>query len=119
MSFLPWLVLAHGRSFVFLYYMTPVVPFLCLAAAWGVQRLPRRFRLAGPALGLASVGLLVFWWPVLTASPVSFSGWRERVVFHDCRSDRLPASLPSDRGGTPEAWLRLLKGPPPHGWCWV
>ena len=119
LSFLPWLVLAHGRSFVFLYYMTPVVPFLCLAAAWGAAQLRGLLRLAGPGLAIASLLLLVFWWPVLTAEPVSFAGWRERVPFHDCRADRQPQLLPPDKNGRPEAWVRLLSGNPPSGWCWV
>jgi dolichyl-phosphate-mannose-protein mannosyltransferase len=118
-TFLPWLLLGLGRSFVFLYYMTPVVPFLCLAAAWAVAVAARRFRWAAPALAVASVLLLAWWWPVLTASPVSFGGWRQRVVFHDCRADRQPPLLPADHGGQPSAWVRLLQGSPPGGWCWV
>src|SRR5262249_56963619 len=114
--YVPWLILAGGRSFVFIYYMTPVVPFLCLAIGWGFAQLQGRLRLAGPALAVASVLLLAFWWPVLTAEPVSFSAWRERVVFHDCRSDRWPPRLPS---GDERAWVRLLQGAPPSGWCWV
>ena len=115
-SYLPWLFLAGGRSFVFIYYMTPVVPFLCLAIGWGVAQLHGRLRLVGPALAVASVLLLVFWWPVLTAEPVSFEAWRERVVVHGCRSDRQPPRLPS---GDERAWVRLLRGAPPSGWCWV
>lgn len=119
LSYLPWLVLAHGRSFVFLYYMTPVVPFLCLAVAWSAGQLSGLLRLAGPVLAVASLLLLVFWWPVLTAEPVSFAGWRERVPFHDCRADRQPQLLPPDQNGRPQAWVRLLSGDPPKGWCWV
>jgi dolichyl-phosphate-mannose-protein mannosyltransferase len=118
-SYLPWLVLAHGRSFVFLYYMTPVVPFLCLAIGWGHTRLAGRLRAVTAGLAVASVLLLAFWWPILTAQPVSAGEWRTRVVFHDCRADDHPPRLPADSGGLPRAWLRLLHGSPPSGWCWV
>jgi dolichyl-phosphate-mannose-protein mannosyltransferase len=118
-TYLPWLLLGQGRSFVFLYYMTPVVPFLCLAAAWGISRLGRASRWVLPAVALTSALLLVFWWPILTANPISYGGWRERVVFHDCRPGDQPEKLPPDRGGQPSGWLQLLHGRSPHGWCWV
>ena len=119
MSYLPWLVLGQGRSFVFLYYMTPVVPFLCLAVGWAHTRLAFRLRLLSPALAVASLLLLLFWWPILVAHPISAGEWRSRVVFHDCRSNLHPEHLPADSGGRPQAWLRLLHGSPQHGWCWV
>ena len=119
MTYLPWLVLAHGRSFVFLYYMTPVVPFLCLAVGWAHTRLAPRLQVLSPALAAASILLLLFWWPILTAQPISAGEWRSRVVFHDCRANLQPQHLPADAGGQPRAWGRLLHGPPQHGWCWV
>jgi dolichyl-phosphate-mannose-protein mannosyltransferase len=118
-TFLPWLVLAQGRSFVFMYYMTPVVPFLCLAVGWAAARLVGSWRLIIPGVALASVVLLIFWWPILTANPTSFAGWRERVVFHDCRAQDQPQHLPPDSHGVPRAWVKLLHGAPPGGWCWV
>jgi dolichyl-phosphate-mannose-protein mannosyltransferase len=118
-TFLPWLVIAHGRSFVFIYYMTPAVPFLCLAVGWAGSKLVGRWRVMMPGIALASLLLLIFWWPILTANPTSFAGWRERVVFHDCRSQDQPQHLPPDSNGVPGAWLKLLHGPPPSGWCWV
>jgi dolichyl-phosphate-mannose-protein mannosyltransferase len=118
-TYLPWLVLAHGRSFVFLYYMTPVVPFLCLAVGWACWSLRARVRVLAPAVAVCACLLLLFWWPVLTANPISFGAWRSRVVFHDCRSNDQPEKLPMDANGQPRAWLQLLHGRPPGGWCWV
>ena len=50
-GYVPWLVLAHGREFVFLFYALPTVPFLCLAAGparptsagtrWAASRWPQ------------------------------------------------------------------------------
>jgi dolichyl-phosphate-mannose-protein mannosyltransferase len=119
LTYLPWLLFAHGRSFVFIYYMTPIVPFLCLAMGWAAFQLPGRLRLALPGAVVASVLLLVFWWPILTENPVSFGAWRDRVVFHDCRAADQPARLPMDSHGVPRAWLKLLHGEPQGGWCWV
>jgi dolichyl-phosphate-mannose--protein O-mannosyl transferase len=118
-TYLPWLVLAHGRSFVFLYYMTPVVPFLCLAVGWAAARIGRAAVWSAPAFALLSILLLAFWWPVLTANAVGIGGWRDRVVFHHCRPQDQPERLPADRNGRPLAWIRVLHGSPPGGWCWV
>ncbi|HEY0387582.1 MAG TPA: glycosyltransferase family 39 protein [Gaiellales bacterium] len=118
-TYVPWLLLAHGRSFVFLYYMTPVVPFLCLAVGWAAVRVGHAAVWAAPAFAVLSIALLVFWWPVLTARPVAFGGWRDRVVFHHCRPEDQPQRLPRDRNGRPLAWIRVLHGSPPAGWCWV
>jgi len=118
-TYLPWLVLAHARSFVFLYYMTPVVPFLCLAVGWACWSLRGRVRVLAPAVAVCACLLLVFWWPILTAKPISYGAWRSRVVFHDCRSNDQPEKLPADANGRPRAWIQLLHGRPPGGWCWV
>jgi dolichyl-phosphate-mannose--protein O-mannosyl transferase len=118
-TYLPWLVVAHGRSFVFLYYMTPVVPFLCLAVAWIAWLLRTRVPSLTVVVPVAALLLIVFWWPVLTANPISYGAWRTRVVFHSCRAADQPDRLPTNTPGHPRAWLQVLHGRPPSGWCWV
>ncbi|HEX2221505.1 MAG TPA: hypothetical protein VHK06_03190, partial [Candidatus Limnocylindria bacterium] len=111
----PWLVLAGSRDQVFIWYLLPAIPFLCLglgvAAAWAWQRRGVAWRgvlAAGAALTVAS---FVFYYPLLTGLPVSPAEWRLRIPFRDCERAGAPTlPLPDDS---------ISSGPPPMGWCWV
>jgi dolichyl-phosphate-mannose-protein mannosyltransferase len=112
-TYLPWLVLTGSRSFVFIWYLLPTVPFMCAAlgvlASWAWSSVRGRV-----ALGLAGAALVVsfaFFFPILTALPMSPDDWRARIWFTDCaRPDAPPLELPNDV---------IDKGPPPRGWCWI
>ena len=98
--YLPFLAVNTGRSFTFLFYLLPAVPFMCLALAavvtpWARSRTGR----AGLALFSAlAIAFFVFFYPVLTAAPLSKSAVEARQWFGDCRPP--PGSLAS------------------NGWCW-
>jgi dolichyl-phosphate-mannose-protein mannosyltransferase len=84
-QFLPWLVVARP---LFLFYMTPVAPFMALAAAYGLRDLSRigapDRRIFVPtvaALLIVAVGLFVFFWPILTAQHISRDAWELRIWF--------------------------------------
>ena len=118
-TYLPWLLFDRVRTFVFLYYLVPVIPFLCLAIARvGVAALARpwgRVALAGFAAG--TLALMVFFYPVLTARPLTYEAWMARVgLFANC-------GLPGITGGRTVEGTRVLPaprpGPPPPGWCWI
>jgi dolichyl-phosphate-mannose-protein mannosyltransferase len=77
---LPWL--PQDRP-MFLYYMTPIVPFVALLEGAAIARLARansRFGMVAAGAALAMV-IALFWfhWPVLTAAPLSDHGWAVRV----------------------------------------
>ncbi len=124
-TYLPWLVLPGSRTQVFIWYLLPTIPFLYgalgLAAAWAWRWLAGR-----AAIGVAAVAVAVsfaFFWPVLTASPLSPSDWRSRIWFWDCSRPGSPTiSMPHDQNAF---WLKLIEdfavnpGPPPTGWCWI
>jgi len=100
----PWFVLAHSRSFVFLYYVLPTVPYLCalLACAASTLRSARAARAALAVLLASAVAGFVYYYPILTAAPISEDAWRARL-------------RPFGRCGT-------TVGPPkalPTGWCWL
>ncbi len=110
-SYLPWLVLTTGRSFVFLHYIVPVLPFLALALAWSVTRLPPRpRRWTAAAIAAVAIAVFVFWAPLIYAWPLSYDDWRLRIPFTDCTPGELTDGqyMPRPHGG-----------PPPDGWCWV
>ncbi|TMB54995.1 MAG: hypothetical protein E6J47_07245 [Chloroflexi bacterium] len=112
-TYLPWLVLTGSRSFVFIWYLLPTVPFMCAAlgilAAWAWSSI--RGRVAVATGGVLVLAAFVFFFPILTALPMSPDDWRARIWFTDCaRPDAPPLELPNDV---------IDKGPPPRGWCWI
>jgi dolichyl-phosphate-mannose-protein mannosyltransferase len=83
-QFLPWLAVSRP---LFLFYMAPVTPFLAVGTVYAIRdllglRLNDRLALAGAAAVVGvSVALFAFFWPVLTASPISFDAWQDRMWF--------------------------------------
>jgi dolichyl-phosphate-mannose--protein O-mannosyl transferase len=82
-QYLPWLLVTRP---LFLFYMTPVTPFLALAMTNGLRDISGaqapRARLAPAAGVVLAVTLLAFlyFWPVLVGSPLSRSAWEARIV---------------------------------------
>lgn len=108
-GFAPWLVLTGAREQTFLYLVLPAVPFMCLAvgAVVAALRKPRLGLAVTAAFGAATVALFVFYRPILTAEPLPYASWRNRIVFADCGDE--PGRLRP----------RTQPGPPPEGWCWA
>src|SRR4029453_14583694 len=78
-----WLPWAVQQRPMFVYYMTPVVPFVVLLQGAALARLARRHVagavLAGAALALAA-WLLLYHWPVLTGVPIPHDQWVARIA---------------------------------------
>jgi dolichyl-phosphate-mannose-protein mannosyltransferase len=86
-QYFPWFFAARTN---FLFYMTPVTPFLVLACVFALKHLAEfrigldRVRAVAPIAGflaVASVGLYVFFLPVLTGAPISYEMWKARIWF--------------------------------------
>jgi|SRR5680860_755718 len=79
-QYVPWLVIARP---LFLFYTTPLVPFLCLglafAAGW-TARFPL-WRWVPTFVAVVAVGGLLFWWPLLVGLEVPRSAWDLRILF--------------------------------------
>jgi dolichyl-phosphate-mannose-protein mannosyltransferase len=82
-QYVPWLFVSRP---LFLFYMTPVTPFLALGAALVLRDVASggRARSWVPALAAAlvvavSVGLFVFFEPVLAADHISYEAWQRRI----------------------------------------
>ncbi len=85
--YLPWLLVDRPQ---FLFYATPLAPFLVLACVYALRDLSQ-LRVAGSrarpylpvAVGLiaASVILFVWFWPTLTGGPLSEEAWKLRYWF--------------------------------------
>jgi dolichyl-phosphate-mannose-protein mannosyltransferase len=81
----PWFFAARTN---FLFYLAPVTPFLVLAATYAAKDLfevelgARRVRWLAPVAGLivvVSVGIFIFFLPVLTGRIISNGGWKLRM----------------------------------------
>ncbi|MBA3363009.1 MAG: phospholipid carrier-dependent glycosyltransferase [Actinobacteria bacterium] len=98
--YVPWLAVTTERSFTFLFYLLPAVPFMCLALAAVATPLARSLigRAALALLCALAIAFFSFFYPVLTATPISKPALEARQWFDDCRVS--PGSLA------------------PNGWCW-
>jgi dolichyl-phosphate-mannose-protein mannosyltransferase len=88
-QYFPWF-LAKRTSFIF--YMTPVTPFMVLAWVYLLRdtrfmtgRLFRHWRWeispVAAAIMVLSVAAFIFFFPVLTAAPISHTAWQARMWF--------------------------------------
>lgn len=79
-QYVPWL--AQTRPTLFLFYMTPVVPFMALALAHLVWRSLAvrglRWWLA-PLIAVLAVAAFVYWYPVLAGEELTWEAWRQRM----------------------------------------
>lgn len=112
-TYLPWLILSGSRTQVFVWYLLPTIPFLY--AALGLVAALAWSSVAGRiATGVTAAAIaisFVFFYPILTAVPLSQDEWRARIWFIDCtRPDAATLTLPDDE---------INRGPPPSGWCWI
>jgi len=112
-TYLPWLFLSGSRSQVFIWYLLPTIPLLYAAVglwaalAWSSLR----GRIAVGLAALAVAASFVFFYPILTAAPLTPDAWRSRIWFTDCSRPGAPTlTLPDDE---------IDQGPPPSGWCWI
>ncbi len=130
-TYLPWLVLARGRDAVFIFYLLPSIPFMCLALAWAGQRLGHSWeaRTAVSLFAAGAVAMFVFYWPLLTAGPIAPSAWHQRLwVFDSSQQCAKPpgvektTTVTETKNGTPsshESVTNTNSSLPPTGWCWV
>jgi dolichyl-phosphate-mannose--protein O-mannosyl transferase len=111
-TLLPWVMLRGDRSQVFIFYLLPTVPFMCLALALAVQALGRSLagRVATVAFLGAALTVFVFFYPILAALPIAPDQWRTRILFDDCATAARGVSTLPD--------AETASGDPPAGWCW-
>jgi dolichyl-phosphate-mannose-protein mannosyltransferase len=82
-QYLPWLAVTRP---LFLFYLTPVTPFLALGTAYVLRDLVaaavgRRWVAvsAAAAVVVISVGVFAFFWPVLTGDHLAKGAWDRRI----------------------------------------
>jgi dolichyl-phosphate-mannose--protein O-mannosyl transferase len=81
---------------LFLFYMTPVTPFLALGAVYAIRDVAEaRYSrwVTAPAAALlvvVAVSVFAFFWPVLTGDTIGLDAWWARIWFY-----RGPGLLPN------------------------
>ena len=112
-TYLPWLILSGSRSQVFIWYLLPTIPFLYGALGLLAGRLWGSLagRIAGTAYAAVVLASFLFFFPIVSALPISAGDWRARIWFSYCERPGAPTlTLPDDQ---------VNSGPPPAGWCWI
>ena len=86
-QYFPWFFAARTN---FLFYMTPVTPFMVLAAVYALRDLSdarigeEKARALAPVaavLVVIAVGVFAFFLPVLTGRAISYTAWKARIWF--------------------------------------
>ncbi|CAN5512225.1 phospholipid carrier-dependent glycosyltransferase [soil metagenome] len=109
-SYAPWFLLAGDRSAVFLFYLLPALPFMCLALALVAVRASRTSGGAAVVGSFCVVAALLFafYFPLLSGTALPYQAWRARIWrFDSCQE----VAQPEKTGSGDEL--------PPTGWCWI
>lgn len=126
-SYVPWLIL--DRPAVFIFYLLPSIPFMCLALAYAATRIGRSWEaIAAISLFAAgTLGLFYFYHPLLVGDPIPQPEWKARIwVFDNCDKPvgGVTTATVTETVGT-EVKTRVVEttsdtsGFPPVGWCWI
>jgi dolichyl-phosphate-mannose-protein mannosyltransferase len=129
-TYLPWLMLSRGRSAVFLFYLLPTVPFMCLTLAYFFVRLGRSIeaRMAAAVFMLGAIGLFVFYYPLLVGTVLRYESWERRLLFNSEQGCAKPPGEPTTttttetvrgRERTRAIETTNRESLPPEGWCWL
>jgi dolichyl-phosphate-mannose--protein O-mannosyl transferase len=129
-NYLPWIALGliSQRSAVFIFYLLPVIPFMCLALGYVATKIGDTWE-ARAAIGVFAVtalGLFGFYYPLLTGRPLTVKDWDRRIwIFDNCdAAEQRPteSEITSVVDGKTEISTTLTTSSdslPPPGWCWI
>jgi dolichyl-phosphate-mannose-protein mannosyltransferase len=128
LTYVPWLGLTWERDAVFMFYILPTVPFMCLALAWVATRIGWTWE-AKAALALfaaGAVGLFAFYYPILANVPILEEQWRARIkAFDHCdvpEPEKSTSTVTKTVNGKKVESIVTSSGEgggPPSGWCWI
>lgn len=128
-NYAPWFVPFIGRDAIFLFYLLPAVPFMCLALGYTLTRIGESWEArAAQALFVAgAVAAFLFFQPLLYKSTISRERWDSRIWFDDKGCER-PSGTPTKTtvteltGGQETTVVKDTldnSSLPPIGWCWI
>ncbi|HEX2050570.1 MAG TPA: phospholipid carrier-dependent glycosyltransferase [Actinomycetota bacterium] len=123
-SYAPWLVLAAGRGAVFIFYLLPAVPFMCLALGYVAARIGSSWeaRAAQVVFAAAAVGMFGFYYPLVAKEPLPRAAWEARIwIFDDCDpvARERQTTVETSDGATVTRTEDDAADRPTDGWCWI
>lgn len=129
LGYLPWVLPQFGRSAIFLFYLLPAVPFMCLALGYALTRIGWSWeaKAAQALFAAGAVAGFVYFQPLLYKTTIERDSWDSRIWFEDAGCDR-PEGTPTTTTVT-----EITQGKetvvekettdngnlPPNGWCWI
>ena len=140
-TYLPWLLIGFSeRSAVFLFYLLPTLPFLCLALAYVAWRILHFWegRVAVALFAGVAIASFLFYRPLLVGDPLAYEDWRRRLCLAGEGSGRCLFAHP-DACEKPQGRVTVVtqtvttagtvsvgtsdsnsnESLPPKGWCWI
>ncbi len=128
-TYLPWLTPLLDRPAVFIFYLLPAIPFMCLAIAYVTTRIGRSWeaKSAIALFALATVGVFTFYHPLLVGKPIPQPEWDARIwVFDNCdkpvggiATATITETVDGQATTRVEETTSDTSGLPPTGWCWI
>ena len=123
----PWLIPLE-RSAVFIFYLLPTVPFMCLAIVWVATKLGDSWEAhaARSVFAVGVVAMFVWYYPLLAKTSIPEPSWRSRIwIFDHC--DKPPGVTTTVQVTTTEnGEVKVSPSEsttggdlPPEGWCWI
>lgn len=124
----PWLLPLSDRTAVFIFYLLPTIPFMCLALAYVASEIGSTWE-AKAAISLfaaGTIGLFAFYYPLTANVPIPQEDWDRRIwIFNKCdKPEGTPStSTITEITGT-KTKIRTTETTsdadlPPLGWCWI
>lgn len=129
LGYLPWLLPQFARSAIFLFYLLPAVPFMCLALGYALTRIGWSWeaRAAQALFAAGAIAAFVYFQPLLYKTTIPRAEWDSRIWFEDEGCER-PEGTPTTTTVTEitqgketvvEKETTDNSSLPPNGWCWI
>jgi dolichyl-phosphate-mannose-protein mannosyltransferase len=138
-TYLPWLLIGLSpRSAVFVFYLLPTLPFLCLALAYVAWRATDFWegRVALALFATVAVASFLFYRPLLVGDPLAYEEWRRRLCLAgegrclfahpeacekpDEKVDTISETVTTgDTVSVTSSETDSKASLPPKGWCWI
>lgn len=128
-TYLPWLTPMLDRPAIFIFYLLPTVPFMCLALGYMTTRIGTSWeaKTAIALVAVAAVGGFAFYHPLLVGKPIPQPHWDDRIwVFDNCDPPvgETTTTTVTETAGDQVTTRAVettadVSGQPPPGWCWI
>ena len=127
-TYVLWLLPQFDRPAVFIFYLLPAIPFMCLAIGYVSTLIGNSWeaKAATALFSIGAIGFFIFYYPLLTKAAIPQPDWDRRVwIFDNCdmpEQSSTTATVTQTNNGevtTSESVGTSEETLPPPGWCWI